>query len=163
MSEGSFVNFHAYNETAMKHFWYTNKGSAFCTGAGLTDTTVRTPGSYAVRLSPEDSTNGFLWQFYIPAKAGKITNFFGFFQKNAAFSTDVAKVELWNPDSTSADATFTLADNTDWQACSISKLYSGTVDGLAIVKIYAISATAGAYLYCDDFYNAGDTVSPPLS
>lgn len=157
--DGTLIRFHNFGTTAMKHIWYTNYGICQATGSGLTDTNVRTPGSYAVRLAPENATTGLMWQFHIPAKSGKITAFSGFFKKNAAFATDVAKVELWNPGSTSADATFTLADLTTWQACSISAYYSGSVDGLATIKVYAMSATAGAYLYCDDFYNSGDTVT----
>jgi hypothetical protein len=155
----SLLRFHKYNTTAMNHRWYGAFGSAQATGAGLTDTNVRTPGSYAVRLTPEDSGTGVIWTFYIPERVGSIVSFFGWFQKNAAFGTDVAKVELWLDGSTSADDTFTLSNVTTWQACSISKATSATVDTLAQVKVYAKSATAGAYLYCDDFYNAGDTVT----
>jgi hypothetical protein len=129
------------------------------TGALLTDTTVRTPGSLGVRLAPEDATNGCKWEFNIYCKASSIINFFGYFQKNAAFATDVARVELWLPGSTSADDTFTLADNADWQACSLSASYTGTIDTLATIKVIGLTAIASAYLYCDDFYNAGDTVT----
>jgi hypothetical protein len=158
-SDGTNIRVHNMNTTTMKHRWYTPYGLMTATGAGLTDTNVRTPGSYAVRISPEEATTGFIWTFHIPAKTGKITGFSGFLQKNAAFATDIAKVELWNPGSTVADATFTLADVTTWQMCSISALYSGAVDGLAEMKIYAKCATASSYLYIDDLYNAGDTVS----
>jgi hypothetical protein len=149
--------FHKYNQTANKHYWYTKYGIAQSTGASLTDTNVRTAGSLGVRIAPEDATTGFTWEFNILAKASSIVSFMGYFQKNAAFSTDVAKVELWLPGSTVADATFTLANSTAWQACVLSANYTGTVDLLATIKVYAISATAGAYLYADDFYNAGLT------
>lgn len=149
------ARFVKHNQTANKHFYYNQYGIIQSTGSGLTDTTVRTSGSLGVRMAPNNASNNLMWQFNILAKASSIVNFMGFFQKNAAFGTDVAKVELWLPGSTVADDTFTLADNTDWQACVLSANYTGTVDLLATIKVYAKSATAAAYLYCDDFYNAG--------
>lgn len=159
MVDLSEVKFSTFNDVTNEHFWYTNYGSAQATGAGLPDTTVRTPNSLGVRLTPEDSTTGFTWSFNIYAKAMSIVSFFGYFQKNATFNTDVAKVELWLPGSTVADATATLTNVTGlWQPVSISATYNGSIDALATIKVRALSATAGAYLYADDFYNAGNTV-----
>lgn len=156
-SAGSEVKFHNLNDTTNKHSWYTEAGAAQATGTSLTDTTVRTPGSLGVRIAPEDATNGFVWSFNIPALAGSIVNFLGFFRKNTAFGSSVARVELWLPDSIAADATYTLTNATEeWQAVSISSPYSGTVDRLATIKIYGLTTTSGAYLYVDDLYNAGD-------
>lgn len=155
LSAGSLVRFEKYGQTANDHRAVTKYGILTSTGTGLTDTTVRTASSLGVRIAPEDATTGYVWSFNILAKASSIVSFFGYFQKNAAFSTNVCKVELWLPGSTAADDTFTLADNTNWQAGVVSANYTGTVDLLATVKVYAISSTAAAYLYCDDFYNAG--------
>lgn len=158
---GSVHRFHRLNATDNKHYWYTAYGSAQSTGASLTDTTVRTPGSLGARLTPEDGTDGFLWQFYIPAKASSFVNFYGFFMLNAAFTGDAsasARVEMWLPGSSVADATTTLSKATNnWQAVSLGALNSANVtDGLAQIIVYGITATAGAYVYADDFYNAGD-------
>ena len=155
---GTEICFDTLNGDANKHFWYTNTGTAQSTGAGLDDTIVRTPGSLAVRLSPENSTSGFTWEFNIFSPSNSIINFFGYFKKNAAFGADVARVELWLPGSSVADDTFTLANDTTWQPCSLSKTYTGSTNILATIKVIGITATAGAYLYCDDFFNAGDTV-----
>jgi hypothetical protein len=155
---GSEIKFNKLQQTDNNHFWYTNYGSARSAGATLTDTIVRTPGSLAVVLRPESLT-GFTWSFNIFAKANSSVNFLGYFMKNAAFSTDVARVELWLPGSTVADATFTLADNTNWQMCSLAANYASAINGLATIKVIGLTATASAYLYCDDFYNSGNTVT----
>lgn len=156
--DGTEFIFHRYNDTDNYHFWYNNYGKAQCVGAGLADTTVRTANSLGLRIAPEEATTGFIWEFKIFQKANSIVNFFGYFMKNAAFSTDDAIVELWLDGSTTADATFTLADITTWQACSLSAQYTGDVDTLATIRVTAKSATSGAYLYCDDLFNSGDTV-----
>jgi hypothetical protein len=161
---GTLIKFHRYQNTDNNHRWYTVFGSAQSTGATLTDTNVRTPSSLALRLTPEDGTDGFSWQFYIPAKALSIINFYGWFQLNAAFTGDAAasaRVELWLPNSTVADATATLSKSTNaWQAISLSASNAAnTVDGLAQVFIYGVTATPGAYVYVDDLYNAGDTMT----
>lgn len=157
MLPSSEVRFNKKNNTDYNHAWYTKYGYATSTGTGLTDTTVRTPNSYGVALHPEDATTGFTWSFQIPANAGKVVNFFGWFRKNALLGSSTARIELWLPNSSVADATYTLTNSTDvWQAASLSAAYNGTVDYLATVRIVVISNTAGAILYCDDFYNAGD-------
>lgn len=157
---GSEIRFNRLNDTDMQHRWYTVYGSARSVGTGLTDTTVRTAGSYALRIDPENATTGFTWEFYISAKSQSVTNFFGWFRKNTAFGTDDANIELWLPGSSSADVSFQLSDATEtWQSAVESVDYPESIDGLATVKVVAKSATSGAYLYCDDFYNAGDTVN----
>lgn len=158
-SAGSDISFHRLNADNT-HYWYTNTGSGQSTGAALADTTVRTPGSLGLRLAPEDATDGITWSFNIYAKSNSIVNFFGYFQKNTAFGTSVARVELWLPGSTTADTKVTLSNTTGvWQSASLSANYTGSVDALATIKVVGITATAAAYLYCDDFYNAGDTTS----
>lgn len=157
---GSEIRFNRYQDTDMQHRWYTVYGSARSVGTGLVDTTVRTTGSYGVRIDPENATTGFTWEFFISAKSMSVTNFFGWFRKNTAFGTDDAIVELWLPGSTSADVSFTLTDSVEvWQSAVESVDYQQSIDGLATVKVIAKSTTPNAYLYCDDFYNAGDTVN----
>lgn len=160
---GAEVRFHRLAATDNNHAWYTEKGIARSTGAGLVDTTVRTAGSLGLRIAPEEAVDGFTWEFNIPAKANSIINFFGWFKLNAAFTGDAgasATVELWLPTSSSADATATLSKATnDWQAAVLSATNTLDTDGLALIKINGITATSAAYLYADDFYNAGDTVT----
>ena len=157
MLPGSKLRFQKLSGTANNHATYYNTGILRSTGSGLVDTTVRTTGSLAVRLAPEDATNGLTWEFQIPANAGSYVSFTGFFQKNAAFGTDVCRVDLYLPGSTTADATQTLSNTTgSWQAVAIGANYTGTEDLLATVKITAISATSAAYIFVDDMYNAGN-------
>lgn len=161
---GTIIKFHRYQNTDNNHRWYTVYGSAQSTGAALSDTNVRTPGSLALRMTPEDGSSGFFWQFYIPAKALSIVNFYGWFQLNSTFTGDAAasaRVELWLPNSTVADASATISKATNaWQAVSLSASNAAnTVDGLAQIYIYGVTATSGAYVYADDLYNAGDTMT----
>jgi hypothetical protein len=156
---GSELRFDRINDTDDNHYWFNPYGSAQATGSALSDTTVRTPGSLAVRLSPENLTTGFTWDFYIKAPANNIVAFTGQFRKNTAFGTSVARIELWLPGSASADATVTLSNDVEvWQAVSLSAVNTAAKPGLATIKVVALTSTASAYLYCDDFYNAGDTV-----
>ena len=165
MVPGSEVKFHTLQGTTNNHVWYTPFGIARSTGAGLTDTTVRTAGSLGIRLAPEDATDGFTWQFYIPAKANSIVNFSGYALKNSTFGSSVARIELWLPGATAASATQTLNNTTGatyaagQQAILLQASNTATTDGLATIKVIAITATSGAYLYMDDFYNAGDTIT----
>lgn len=160
---GTLVAFDKLNQTANNHKWYTNYGSAQSTGASLSDTLVKTTGSLGLRLASENASPGFDWRFNIPAPAGQIISFFGWVQKNTAFGTDVAKIELFlpgnDPDTGTADASYTVSNVTGaWEAVSISAANTGnTVDLLATVKITGRTTTASAYLYADTFYNADTT------
>lgn len=169
LSGGSKIRFHRYQNTDNQHYWYTDVGSAQATGSGLADTNVRTVGSLAARLSPEDNATGFEWDFQIPVNAHNVATFFGYFGANAALATDVsasARIELWLPGAASASATTSIpltdvitTPGTIWPAVQISSQYTGDISGLATVKIFVLTATPGAYLYADDFYNAGDTMT----
>lgn len=163
MLTGSEIRFHQLNQTINNHTWYTPYGSARSTGAGLVDTTVRTAGSLGARFAPEEGTTGFTWSFLIPSKANSITNFFGWFLLNAAFTGDAsasARVELWLPGATSVSATTDLSKATNlWQAAVLSATNTSSTDGLAEIRVIGVTVTAAAYVYADDFYNAGDTVT----
>jgi hypothetical protein len=154
MTLGSEIKFNRLDDTDNNHRWYSVRG-----WGKAEDTEIRTTGSLAVRLAPQNSSTGFAWEFQIPAKANSIVAFFGYFMKNTAFSTDDVVIELWLPGSTVADASYTLADSYDvWQAVPLSVSNTLSVDGLATVKVIGKTTTSAAYVYCDDFYNAGNTV-----
>jgi hypothetical protein len=156
MSTGSRIAFQNYDATVNRHQWYTPGGEGQSTGAGLPDTTVKTPGSLGVRLQPYNNTSGMVWEFNILAKANSIVTFVGFFQRNVALGTDTARVELFLPGSTVADASYVLPTTAStWLPVVIAANYVGTVDLLATVRVTVLSAAASAYLYADDFYNAG--------
>ena len=164
--DGSEIVFGNFNTTALNNFWYSPNGIASCTGSGLSDTLVRTPGSNNVRLAPRNTSPGLTWSFLIPANVNQVCAFSGYFLKNVAMGTDVCTVSLFLPGTSllgTPDATTTLSNNVSnaWtgsavQAVSLAAYYTGTVDTFATVVINAKSATAGAYLYCADFYNSGD-------
>lgn len=167
--DGSEVSFNSKNTTTNNHSWYTPYGIASATGSGLSDTLVRTPGSLNVRIAPESASPGFSWAFLIPANVNQVVPFSGYFLKNVAMGTDVCTVSLFlpgNPITGTPDDTVTLSDNVSnaWtgaavQAVSLAAYYTGSVDAFATVVINAKSTTAGAYLYCADFYNSGDTTT----
>jgi len=168
--KGSEVKIHKKNGVDNAHFWWTPYGSAQSTGSGLSDTLVRTPGSLNVRIAPESTNPGFSWTFLIPASKNTTVSFSGYFLKNVAMGTSVCTVSLYLPgnpvEDATPDASATLNDNTSatWtgsavQSVNISSYYTGAVDGFATVEINAKSTTAGAYLYCADFFNSGDTVT----
>lgn len=167
--DGSEIVFENYNTTTNNHLWYTPYGIASATGSGLSDTLVRTPGSFNVRIAPSNLSPGFSWAFLIPANKNQVVPFSGYFLKNVAMGTDVCTVSLFlpgNPVTGTPDDTVTLSDDVSntWtgsavQAVSLAAYYTGAVDTFATVVINAKSTTSGAYLYCADFYNSGDTTT----
>lgn len=156
---GSKIAFHEYQQTTNNHRWYTAYGSAQSTGAALSDTTVRTNGSLGLRIAPEDSTDGFQWEFKILARAASAVSILGFIKKNAAFGTDAATVSLFLPGSTTADATTTMGNDTNWNVFNLAASYVGTVDAYATVRITAKTVTGSAYIYVDDLYNGTNQIT----
>lgn len=155
LNNTGIIRFHKHNQTENNHIWYGKNIIGRSTGTGLTDTTIRTSGSLGVRLLGSSLTTANTWSFNILAPASSIVNFFGYFQKNAAFGTDVCTIDLYLPGSTSPDDTVNLSDVTgSWQGISLAATYTGTVDAYATVVISAKTATSAAYIYCDDFFNA---------
>lgn len=154
--EGTEVALFEMDGNTAKHRWYNNHGSFWSSGAGLTDTTVRTPGSLALAIKPEDNTNGIYWEFLIPAVPSSQCGIFGYAYRNANFSAGTFKVELFLPGSTVADASYTFATTTgSWLPFNISAYYGGSTSRYATVRITAVTATAGAYAFIDDLYDAG--------
>lgn len=153
---GTEMRMHEMDGNTSKHRWYTEKGSAWSSGTGLTDTTVRTASSLALAIKPENNTDGFAWETLVPAVPASQCGVFGYGYRNATFSSGTFKVELFLPGSTTADASYTFATTTgSWLPFNISAYYSGSVSRLARVKITAITATASAYAFIDDLYDAG--------
>lgn len=158
--DGSSISFHRYNQTANNHRWYTKDGIGQSTGTGLSDTNVRTAGSLALRVAPENATDGFGWEYYIYAEASSQVTATGFVQKNAAFGTDVVKVDLFLPGNltTTPDDTYLMPDNTDWNPFVVSANYTGAQNLYARVLITGITSTASAYFYVDDLYNGSNKI-----
>lgn len=154
--EGTEVRFHNMDGNTNKHRWYNNHGSFASSGSGLSDTTVRTASSLALAVKPEDNSSGIYWEFLIAAVPSSQCGIFGYGYRNATFSSGTFKVELFLPSSTVADATSTFATTTgSWLPFNISAYYSGSVSRYAKVRVTAVTATAGAYAFIDDLYDAG--------
>lgn len=157
---GSEIKFQNMDDNTSKHRWYTNYGSAWTAGSGLTDTTVRTAGSLSLVIKPENNTAGFSWTFKIPANPTSNVGIFGYGYRNATFSSGTFKIDLFLPGTlltATPDDTITLATTTGtWDLpFNISAYYSGAVARYATVRVTAITSTAGAYAFLDDLYDAG--------
>lgn len=150
----TLIAFDTLNGTVNNHIWYTEYGSARSTGAGLSDTTVRTSGTLNVRMYPENSTTGFSWSYKILAIPGRAVSALGFIQRNAAFSSDDCIVELFLPGSTVADATQTMGTTSgSYLVYNIAAVYSGSISRYATVKITGKTTNSSAYLYIADLFN----------
>lgn len=155
----SLIKFQDMDGSTSKHRWYTNYGSWWSSGSGLTDTTVRTASSLSLVSKPENATTGSSWTFKIPANPTSQVGIFGYIYRNATFSSGTLKVELFLPGTlltATPDATYTFPTTTgSWLPFNISAYYSGSVARYAQVRITGVTATAGAYFFVDDLYDAG--------
>jgi len=142
-----------------KHRWYTNYGSWWSAGSGLTNTTVRTAGSLSLVSLPENNTTGSSWIFKVPANPTSEVGIFGYVYRNATFSSGTLKVELFLPGTlltATPDATYTFPTTTgSWLPFNIAAYNSGTVSRYAQVRITGVTSTAGAYFFVDDLYDSG--------
>lgn len=155
----SLISFQDMDGNTSKHRWYTNYGSWWSAGAGLTDTTVRTVGSLSVVSKPENNSVGSSWTFKIPAAPASSVSVLGYVQRNALFSSGTLKVELFLPGTlltATPDATYTFPTTTgSWLPFNIAAYYAGSVARYATVRITGVTSTAGAYFFVDDLYDAG--------
>jgi len=157
--DGSDIAFQNMDGNTSKHRWYTNRGSAWSSGAGLTDTTVRTASSLALAIKAEEATNGFLTYLKIPANPTSQAGISGYMYRNATFSSGDLIIDLFLPGTlltATPDATYTFPTTTgSWLPFNIYAYYSAAVARYATVRITAKTATAGAYALLDDLYDAG--------
>lgn len=156
---GSEVKFQNLNDNTSSHRWYTSMGSWWSSGAGLTDTTVRTASSLAIVGKPENNTQGLRWTFKIPASPASNVGISGYVYRNATFSSGTLKVELFLPGTlltATPDATYTFPTTTGSQLpFNIAAYYSGSVARYAKVRFTGVTSTSGAYFFIDDLYDAG--------
>jgi len=154
----SIIAFQDMDGNTSKHRWYTNYGSWWSAGAGLTDTTVRTASSLSLVSKPENNSTGSSWSFKIPAAPTSSVAINGYVYRNATFSSGTLKAELFLPGNTTGtpDVAYTFPTTTgSWLPFSLTTYYSGTVARYATVKITGVTSTAGAYFFVDDLYDAG--------
>lgn len=157
--EGSDIALQNMDGNTSKHRWYTNRGSAWSSGTGLTDTTVRTASSLALAIKPEEATNGFLTYLKIPSNPASQAGISGYMYRNATFSSGDLIIDLFLPGTlltSTPDATYTFPTTTgSWLPFNIHAYYSAAVARYATIRITAKTATAGAYAFLDDLYDAG--------
>jgi len=158
LAPGSTIKFDKYNRTADNHIFYKYNGIGRATGAGLSDTTVRTAGSLGLRLSSVNIVEPLTYEFKILAIPSKAVFALGFCKKAAGLVGKTATVELWLPGSVAADDTATITDDTEWNPWVVSANYTGTVTTYATVKIKVYSDTETDYLYLDDLYNGTNKI-----
>lgn len=155
----SLISFQDMDGDQSKHRWYTNYGSWWSSGVGLTDTTVRTVGSLALVSKPENNSIGSSWTFKVPANPASQVGIFGYVYRNALFSAGTLKVELFLPGTlltATPDAIYTFPVTTgQWLPFNIATYYSGLVARYATVRITGVTSTVGAYFFVDDLYDAG--------
>lgn len=158
---GSDISFQDFNTNTSSHRWYTEKGSFWSSGSGLTDTTVRTAGSLAVAIKPENATDGATMTFKVPANPTSQVQVYGYLYRNATFSSGTLKVDLFLPDTlltATPDDTVTMATTTGaWLPWTLTANYTSSDSRYATVVITAVTGTAGAYAFLDDIYDAGLT------
>lgn len=161
--DGTDIKFHKYQQTAHKHRWYTNRGYAQATGSALEDTTVKEAGSYNIKINPENNSGGFVWEFTVKSIVDQIAFLKAYLRKNTTMGASTAKVEIFLPgtDTTgTADAIFTASSTADtWQDFVIGKAYTGTENTEALIRVTAISATAGAAIYIADLFDSTDALN----
>lgn len=156
---GTDIAFQDMDGNTGKHRWYTNNASFWSAGAGLSDTTVRTPGSLSLAIKPEDAVEGtrnFILK--VPASPASQVLFYGYLYRNATFSSGDITVELFLPGTLTTgtpDASYTLPTTTDeWLPFVVSAYNPATVARYAKVRITAKTATPGAYVFLDDIFDA---------
>lgn len=148
MIEGSEVRFQRYNQSATSHRWYTNRGKA------RTEGTTKRTGSLSLAIEPEDATNGFVWEFHVPANANQQIFLPGYFYRSSI--TGDATVDIFLPYSTTTDETLTLPTTSgSWQPFLVSQDYAQSENELATIR-FTVKSAAGT-LYLDDFLNSGNT------
>lgn len=130
-------------------------------GAGLSDTTTRTSGSYCARLRGSQTTavGGVgLYSFYVLAEPDKAVSVFGFAKKAAALVGEDCAVRLTLPFETVHAEEVILTDDTNWNLWAVSATYTGTLTSFARVDIIVPSVASG-YLYIDDIYNGTNALT----
>lgn len=159
--DGSEFRFHKFNQTAHKHYWYDIGGYAEATGPSLSDTTVRTAGSYNVKINPQNASRGFIWLQKVKAATNQIPFLKSYIRKNTPLTGATVKAELFLPGSDvngDGDSIFTAANEAgNYQDFVIGTLYSGSENTEAYIK-YTVMASSGA-LYIADHYDSQESLN----
>jgi hypothetical protein len=146
-SEIAFQKLNGDNES---HRWYTPKGK------GRSEPSIVRTGALSLAIEPEDTTDGFTWEFNIPANANLLVYLPTFLRRSAGLTGDVT-IDLYLPYSTTPDASTTLdAATGDW-ITDVTQIDYTEAENLLATVIITVKGTAGNTLYLDDFFNGGNT------
>lgn len=155
---GTDVAFQDIGGDQSKHGWETPFAQYESSGTGLTETTTRTSGSLALAIKPRNATVGSQLTFKVPANPTSNVQVYGYILRNSTFSSGDITCELFLPGTLLTDTpddTVTLSTTTDeWHLWTLNAYNAGTKARYAKVRITAKTATAGAYCFLDDIYDA---------
>lgn len=132
------------------HRWYTRFGK------GRSETSIVRTGDLSLAIEPEDTVEGFTWEFNILANANQLAYLPLFFRRSAGLTGDV-DVDLYLPYSITPDATIALDATTgSWLSDIVQKDYE-EAENLLCTMVVTVKGSAGNSLYLDDFFNSGNT------
>jgi hypothetical protein len=147
----------ANNDTVWVKYGYYQR-----TGSGLSDTTVRTSGGYAIRLQPRSGTNSMAWPNRITERGvptGDIQNktmtvSCWMYINNTAYDAGTYELPRLNVKYDNATTTYTSAAATfgSWQQVAVTFTPTTTYGQIDVWITAATDATgSNAYVYVDDF------------
>ena len=153
--DGSKMRFQNYNQTANYDFTAMTYGTITRTGTGLSDTTVRTAGGFAMRFEPTYSPNLMHWEQNIPT--GNIQNktmTVSLWVKinNSAYwaGTHTKPTLTINYDNGTTVSSVALG-NTNWQQLAVTFTPTTTYGQIEMKVTGATDATGtNRYFYVDD-------------
>ncbi len=146
----SEIAFQKLNGDPESHRWYTPKGK------GRSEPSIVRTGALSLAIEPEDTTNGFTWEFNIPANANSLVYLPTFLRRSAGLTGDVT-IDLYLPYSTTPDASTTLDAATGSWIADVTQIDYAEAENLLATVIITVKGTAGNTLYLDDFFNGGNT------
>jgi len=162
--EGSYINFSRFNNNNDDYRSYKKYGTIRSTGAGLDDIFVRTPGSLALKMTPNDASNALEWEFTVPCVVGEpmaLTGYLYCTDRPANASSDIEpSVSFSGCGMTEDTHSFTIETDQledTWVQWTVSG--TPTRNGLATVTVscYDFSATNPDY-YIDDIVVASTAI-----
>ncbi len=148
MVEGSEVKYQRYNQSTTSHRWYTNRGK------GRSEPTTKRTGSLSLAIEPENATDGFIWEFYVPANGNQQIVLPGYYYRSSL--AGAVTVDIFLPYSTTPDKTVTLDTVAGaWDDFLASIDYALSENEIAKIR-FTVKGSSGT-LFLDDFLNSGNT------
>jgi len=145
---GSYFRFNNLNSNNDDNRSYEVYGVVRSTGAGLADTEVRTAGSLALKMTPNDTDNALEWEFTVPCVTDQPMAVTGYLKSTEDCSGDTEPtIEISGCGMTADTYTCDTATNEDsYEQFVVAG--TPTRDGLATVKVSAYKNAGNA----PDFY-----------